>query len=205
MALFTNKEDLTLPFLTKVVQLDTSNTAELGTFIQQYVDSAKFSDDAQKEYAQYVATQGLEGDNFENVVKVCELSKRIMLDLGQKDTVNWKDAKNVEANQPRLTLRHVVENRNPEYVPANCIRIFWVSQNEAFIAKVNSELMNLLMRVAQEGKSPVSICPVCEKPFVKGRRAECSYRCQHRATERRRYANLFSPDGKTTEKPSEKK
>jgi hypothetical protein len=205
MAVFNQRDDLRLPLLGQIVQLDLKDHDEVYSFVKRWVKLdlnvyLRYSSQNQENVERLVREAGVK--MLHDIIDICTIAQRVMWDLGENNGIRWGDIQEIQRLQERIVFLPVYDSddirrhNDDEVIAVGEIgaRMF-SSTGDIFTRKVAEALSSLLTEVATTDCNPVSLCPECKNPFIMQRKPYCSYRCSHRVREREGYASLFS-DGK---------
>lgn len=192
MALFTSKEDASVPFLTRIAQVDINSPVEIAEFLR---NEAIVLDTDQ-----------------EDVIEACLLARRVLSSLATYGTIHWGDVRFVQSCQ---MTRHFgiqddpIEIADESRIPVTALKMGW--SRTADVGNVTgwtcTFIVDLLAQIAQSGTHRVTVCLECGWAFpgVKPNQKFCSSRCSHRNGERHRYAIRYDLTPEKRNSGSEKK
>lgn len=208
MAVFNQRDDLRLPLLGQIVQLDLEDHDEVHSFVKRWVKldlnvylrySNQNQNQNQKNVERIVREAG--GTVLHNIIDICKTAQRVMWDLGENNGIRWGDIQSIQRLQERMVFLPVHDDDAHRHRDNDVVTVgeigasMFSSTGDIFTRKVAEALSSLLTEVATTDCNPVRLCPECKNPFIMQRKPYCSYRCSHRVREREGYVSLFS-DGK---------
>ena len=204
MAVFNQRDDLRLPLLGQIVQLNLEDHDEVYSFVKRWVKLdlnvyLRYSNQNQKNVERIIREAGVMILN--DIIDICTIAQRVMWDLGENNGIRWGDIQSIQRLQERMVFLPVSDDiiqrhKDDDVVSVGAIGAsMFSSTGDIFTRKVAEALSSLLTEVATTDCNPVRLCPECQNPFILQRKPYCSYRCAHRVRERDGYASLFS-DGK---------